>query len=66
MPNRQPSLLKHLLSLAESSGRCAVQDAQKEMDDNRPGAGLGTDQQLQSSHSPYKGGTVSQNVDGNP
>lgn len=59
MQNRQPSLLKHLLSLAESSGRCAVQDAQKETDDNSPGAGLGIDQQLQSSQFPYKGSIVS-------
>lgn len=58
MQNRQPSLLKHLLSLAESSGRCAVQDAQKE-DDNSPGTGLGIDQQLQSSQFPYKRGIVS-------
>lgn len=38
-----------IFSLAESSGRCGP-DAQKEMDDNRPGVGPGTDQQLQSSH----------------
>ena len=73
--DRQPSLLKHLLSLAESSARCTVQDAQKETDDNSLGAGLGIDRQLQSSQSPYKGalwvpfperGNGGQNVDGNP